>query len=90
MVEHGERIARTETRLEAIVDDIREIKEALKAHTASVDARLSKIETTLSERKGGWAVVLWLGGGGVALGTALGGAFTYMLGKMAPLSRFLG
>lgn len=86
MVEHGERIARTETRLEAIVDDIREIKEALKVHTASVDARLTKIESTLSEARGGWRVIMWIGGAGAALGTAFGAALV----KLTPLSRFIG
>jgi len=86
MIEYGERIARTETRLEGIVDDIREIKEVIKEHAASVDARLSKIETTLSEAKGGWRVIVWIGGAGGGVGSAV----TAWLLKATPLARFFG
>jgi hypothetical protein len=86
MVEHGERIARTETRLDGIVDDIREIKETLKGHVQKTDERLTKIENALSEARGGWRTIVWLGG----ISATIGAGFGAFMAKLSPLSRYIG
>jgi hypothetical protein len=86
MVEHVERLAITETRVNHMADDIREIKDTLKGHVQKTDERLTKIENALSEARGGWRTIVWLGG----ISATIGAGFGAFMAKLAPLSRYIG
>jgi prefoldin subunit 5 len=51
------------------------------AEMAEVRKALQSIQTTLSEAKGGWKVLMMIGGGAGVLGAAITHAVHYFLGK---------
>lgn len=74
--EERDRLVRAEEGVKGSASDIREIKEILTKQSAEI----AKIQLTLSEAKGGWKMMMAMGGAGAAFG-AIVGKFLPMLGK---------
>jgi len=67
---HENEIKHLQTDMDKLVRDMEELK-----------ASIAEISKTLSEAKGGWQVLMVMGGLGVAIGSAIGWAVTYFSGK---------
>lgn len=61
----------------------REISE-LKAMVKDMASKLDGVATTLTEARGGWKLMLLLGGGAATLGSVLTWAATHFAGRGAP------
>lgn len=61
----------------------REIGE-LKAMVATMADKLDAVATTLTEARGGWKLMMLLGGGAATFGSVLTWIVTHMTGKGAP------
>lgn len=53
--------------------------ESLSEQMAEMKATLTQMESLLKEARGGWRVVMWLGGGTAAAGAAIGAKLAGML-----------
>ena len=67
---HENEIKHLQTDMDKLVKDMEELK-----------ASIAEISKTLSEAKGGWQVLMVMGGLGVAIGSAIGWAVAYFSGK---------
>jgi hypothetical protein len=61
----------------------REIGE-LKAMVAAMTTKLDAVATTLTEARGGWKLMMLLGGGAATFGSMLTWFVTHMTGRGAP------
>jgi prefoldin subunit 5 len=67
---HENEIKHLQNDMDKLVKDMEELKQAVEA-----------ISRTLAEAKGGWQVLVVIGGVGASLGAAIGWALNYFLGK---------
>ena len=63
------------------IEHLQQDMDKLVAEMAEVRKSLQSIQSTLSEAKGGWKVLMLIGGSAGALGAALAHAAHYFLGK---------
>lgn len=71
------RVAVLETEIKHLQDDVDRLVKDMRELKASV----SEISKTLAEAKGGWHVLMVMGGIGAAFGSVIGWAFEHFSGK---------
>lgn len=65
-------------RLEAEVAHLTRTVEELKTGNAKMSETLEKIQQTLSEAKGGWRTMMWMGGAAASIGGVISWAATHI------------
>lgn len=70
--EHFERLVRTETEVSGLKEDVREIRDDLKAMRVEQALALQSIRSTLDQAKGGWKAGLIFAGMASAIGSVIG------------------
>lgn len=68
-------------RLQAEVIGLRRDNDRLLELLAKLVTRLEGIEDQLSQAKGGWRTLMWLGGASAGLGGLIAGALTHFFGR---------
>ena len=58
-------------RMQAELESLRRDLEAMQANVTSMVATLDAIKSTLSEAKGGWRIMMLVGGGAATVGAAV-------------------
>ena len=59
-------LGKHDAQIESLQENVRLLHEDMKAITA----QLASIQATLSEAKGGWRTLMWVGGAGAAVGVS--------------------
>jgi hypothetical protein len=72
--------ARDFGRLEAEVNSLRELVKAQTVAMNAMTGRLDAMNATLSEARGGWKTLMWIGGSAGALGSGLTWLLTHFKG----------
>lgn len=62
-----------DARLDALEKDIQGLRDDMRR----VFEKLDNINTTLSEAKGGWRTLMWVGGAGGLVGASIAGALSW-------------
>lgn len=70
--EHFERLVRTETEVSGLKEDVKEIRDDLKAMRIEQAVALQEIRSTLDQAKGGWKAGLLFAGAASAIGSVIG------------------
>jgi hypothetical protein len=70
-------IARLEERLQTVVRDMEQQNEKL----ATMGAQLDKVLATLSEARGGWKTLMWIGGASASAGGFVSWALNHLTFK---------
>ena len=70
-------IGKHDAQIEALDKDLREMREDMRR----IFEKLDSINTTLAEAKGGWQVLMVMGGVGAAFGSVIGWAIEHFSGK---------
>lgn len=73
-------IGKHDAQIEALQNHVDQLHEDMKV----VLAELQSIKTTLAEAKGGWRVLMWIGGAGGVAGAALHQFATWLLHSPGP------
>jgi hypothetical protein len=66
-------------RLEGAVSSLKIELDSVKLKQAQMDVKLDLVLDKLSEAKGGWRALMWLGGAGATLGASLTWLFTHTI-----------
>lgn len=66
-------------RLEGAVSALKTELDSVKTKQTLMDAKLDLVLDKLSEAKGGWRALMWLGGAGATLGAGLTWFFTHTI-----------
>lgn len=71
-------------RLEAQVTALTNLVAALTAKMERVENKLDDVEKTLSEARGGWRVLMWVGGASGSVGAAVSYLASHFLTRPGP------
>ena len=77
VTEDSVQIARLEERLRQMDADMKQLTSAL----SDVQVQMGQILDKLNEAKGGWRMLMWLGGGAATLGAAISWVLTHVTVK---------
>lgn len=61
-------IGKHDAQIEALERDMKYMRQEVQEMRAEFAAALASINTTLSEAKGGWKTLMWVGGAGASIG----------------------
>jgi prefoldin subunit 5 len=73
-------IGRHDAQIEALQEQIR----LLHSDMQQLNAAITQIQQTLSEAKGGWRTLMWVGGAGAAVGVTASKFITWLASLPAP------
>jgi hypothetical protein len=73
-------IGRLEERVDHLTDSVDELKSMVK----TLNASLIGVQATLSEARGGWRTLMYIGGMGATLGAGIAWIITHLAGKGLP------